>query len=100
MRERLIILLILLLTGYSGFSQTNEQNLLLYRGNREYKLKNYEEAQKYYEKALDAGSKDSKVHFNLGDAYYKQGKYDEAAKKFEELTTTTKKNNTPRTKTE
>jgi tetratricopeptide (TPR) repeat protein len=62
----------------------------LYEGNRQYKLRNYEEAQKYYEKAIEGGNTDYKTQFNLGDSYYQQGKFDDAAKKFEEIVETAK----------
>lgn len=83
-----IITLLLCFVAIDLIAQNN--NLSLYQGNQQYKLKNYELAQKYYEKAIEGGNSDFKTHFNLGDSYYKQGKYDDAAKKFEEIAETTK----------
>lgn len=90
MPNKLFYILILLLIGNNLFSQTNSNNLSIYEGNHQYKLKNYAEAQKYYEKAIENGNTDYKTQFNLGDTYYQQGKYDDAAKKFEEITETAK----------
>lgn len=90
MRNKLFYLLMFLFIGNELLAQTNPNNLSLYEGNRQYKLKNYKEAQKYYEKAIENGNTDYKTQFNLGDTYYQQGKYDDAAKKFEEITETAK----------
>lgn len=90
MRNKFYLYLIFLLTGSASFAQNNANNLSLYEGNRQYKLRNYEEAQKYYEKAIEGGNADYKTQFNLGDSYYQQGKFDDAAKKFEEIVETAK----------
>lgn len=87
MRNKLFYIFIFLLTGNILLAQ-QPNNLSLYEGNRQYKLKNYKEAQKYYEKAIENGNTDYKTQFNLGDTYYQQGKFDDAAKKFEEITET------------
>jgi tetratricopeptide (TPR) repeat protein len=90
MRNKIFILFIFLLAESASFAQNNANNLSLYEGNRQYKLKNYTEAQKYYEKAIEGGNSDYKTQFNLGDSYYQQGKFDDAAKKFEEIVETAK----------
>jgi len=90
MRNKFFHILFFLLLGNFSFGQEKANNLSLYEGNRQYKLKNYAEAQKYYEKVVESGSNDYKTHFNLGDTYYQQGKYDDAAKKFEEISETAK----------
>lgn len=90
MLNKSLILTLLLICSVWVSAQTQTDNVTLYQGNREYKLKNYEGAQKYYEKVIESGTADNKTHFNLGDTYYQQGKYDEAAKKFEEIAETAK----------
>lgn len=55
-------------------------------GNKQYEKKNYAEAEKNYSRALGKNKNSYKGAFNLGDAYYKQGKYEDAANQFQRLT--------------
>lgn len=73
------------LISLTAFSQTEEQKLIR-EGNKAYKEKKYADAQKDYLNALSKQSNSYRGAFNLGDAYYKQGKYKEAAEQFEMLT--------------
>src|ERR1035437_3980415 len=68
-----------------GFAQTDEQKLVR-DGNKKYNEKKYSEAEKNYLNALDKQSNSYRGAFNLGDSYYKQKKYKEAAEQFESLT--------------
>ncbi|CAN5611283.1 tetratricopeptide repeat protein [soil metagenome] len=52
-------------------------------GNQMYKDKKYSDAEVNYKKSLGANKDSKPAQFNLGDAYYKQGKYEDAAKQFE-----------------
>ena len=52
-----------------------------------YEAKKFSEAEKSYRTAVDKKKDSYKAIFNLGDAYYKQGKFKEAAEQFEILTT-------------
>jgi Ca-activated chloride channel family protein len=54
-------------------------------GNKAYVAGKYKEAEDHYQKSIDLKPDNFTGGFNLGDAYYKQGKYKEAAAKFEEL---------------
>jgi|SRR5687767_3403978 len=65
------------------FAQTDKK--LIREGNKSYDKKNYSDAEVNYKKSLSKNQKSYEGNFNLGDAYYKQGKYDEAAKQFELL---------------
>jgi Ca-activated chloride channel family protein len=58
---------------------------LIREGNKSYDNKKYSDAEVSYKKSLGKNQKSYEGNFNLGDAYYKQGKYDEAAKQFETL---------------
>jgi tetratricopeptide (TPR) repeat protein len=49
------------------------------RGNREYKTENFTEAEMNYRKALEEDPQSLKALYNLANALYKQGRYDEAA---------------------
>ncbi len=67
------------------FSQAQEKKPII-EGNKQYKKKNYTEAEKKYKEALSKNKNSYKGSFNLGDTYYKQGKYAEAAEQFQLLT--------------
>jgi Ca-activated chloride channel family protein len=73
---------ILLVTA--GYSQADEQKLVR-EGNKLYKDKKFSEAGKKYTDALGKKADSYRGAFNLGDAYYQQGKYKEAAEQFEML---------------
>ena len=77
----------------TAFSQDDEQKLVR-EGNKSYKDKKYADAQKNYLNALGKQSNSYRGAFNLGDAYYKQGKYKEAAEQFEMLTARKTSNDT------
>lgn len=55
-------------------------------GNDAYKKADYSSAEKEFSKAINKNKNSYKGSFNLGDAYYKQGKYEEAANQFQLLT--------------
>ena len=52
-------------------------------GNREFNKDNYTDAEANYKKALDKKNNMPQAIFNLGDAVYKQKRYDEAIKQFQ-----------------
>jgi tetratricopeptide (TPR) repeat protein len=52
-------------------------------GNKWYSASNPVEAETSYRKALDANKKSNEAAFNLGDALYRQEKYNKAAEQFE-----------------
>lgn len=66
------------------YSQSEKKHI--YDGNKSYDSKKYSEAEKNYRQALIKDKDSYKAAFNLGDAYYKQEKYDEAAEQFQLLT--------------
>lgn len=74
-----------LLPALSLFAQDDEQKLVR-EGNKKYKENKFTEAQKNYLEALGKKGNSYRGAFNLGDAYYKQGKYKEASDQFEMLT--------------
>lgn len=59
-------------------------------GNKEYEDKAYDESEVQYRKALEKDLSSYEGNFNLGDALYKQEKYEDASKKFSGLTSTEK----------
>lgn len=74
----------LLLSSLSAFSQKEKK--FIKEGNKLYTDKKYAEAEKSYKQGLVKNKDSYKAGFNLGDAYYKQGKYEEAAEQFQALT--------------
>ena len=85
-RKKYILSIGYCLLAIAVFSQTDEQKLVR-DGNKSYKEKKYTDAQKNYLNALGKKADSYRGTFNLGDAYYKQGKYKEASEQFEMLTT-------------
>lgn len=68
----------------TSFSQ--QEKKFIKEGNKQYDAKNYSEAEKNYSRGLNKNKDSYKSSFNLGDAYYQQGKYEEAAEQFQSLT--------------
>jgi Ca-activated chloride channel family protein len=56
------------------------------QGNKEYNDKAYEDSEIQYRKALEKDLSSYEANFNLGDALYKQEKYEDASRKFSGLT--------------
>lgn len=80
-----ILFIVCCLFSVSVFAQDDEQKLVR-DGNKKYKENKFSEAQKNYLDALGKKENSYRGAFNLGDAYYKQGKYKEASDQFEMLT--------------
>jgi Ca-activated chloride channel homolog len=79
----------LCLTALSGVAQNPKK--LLREGNKAYLAnKNYKKAEDLYKRALAADNKYNKAAYNLGAAYFKQGKFEEAAAQFEGIKNITK----------
>jgi tetratricopeptide (TPR) repeat protein len=68
----------------------SEANKNLEKGNTFYKSKKFNDAEVEYRKAIEKNQKGFEGKFNLGDALYKQGKYEDATKIFSELAATAK----------
>ncbi len=66
-----LLFLLLLLTGISPASQVDE---LMKQGNDFYQNKNYEQAVQSYEKLISEGYEGVSLFYNLGNAYYREGK--------------------------
>lgn len=84
LQEKAILVVITLLLSLSVFSQ--EEVPFIKKGNEAYKQKDYETATKQYEKSLEKKYDSHAGIFNMGNALYQQGKYDEAAEKYKTLT--------------
>jgi Ca-activated chloride channel family protein len=55
------------------------------QGNKEYKEEKFDESELLYRRALEKDRESYAGEFNLGDALYKQDKYEDAARNFERL---------------
>ena len=56
------------------------------KGNREYEKNKFSESEISYRKAIDKNKQSPDAVFNVGDALYKQNKFEEAGKQFVENT--------------
>jgi len=75
-----IIIIFSLVTAQSLFSQVEKKDMRL--GNRLYGKDKFLDSEVRYRKALEKNPNSVDAMFNLGDALYKQGKHEEAAKLF------------------
>lgn len=85
MWSRIILINIVLLLAMNGFAQ--KERKYIRQGNKEFEKQDYENSEVLYRKAMDLDEKKThKPLFNIGDALYKQEKYDDAASEFNNLT--------------
>lgn len=85
--NRLILILGLMLGGSSFFIASaqpfaNTEPAKIRQGNNRYKVGDFTGAEESYRSALEKNSNSDKGIFNLGDAYYQQERYEEAAQQF------------------
>ncbi|MFP4041448.1 MAG: tetratricopeptide repeat protein [Bacteroidales bacterium] len=66
-----------------GFSQSERKHIR--QGNDDFTEKNFVNSEVAYRRAVEENPESFEAHFNIGDALYKQEKYQEAAKQFSEL---------------
>ena len=84
MKEKIIILLVLL--GCSAFSFSQDQKGMrnnLREGNKEYRQEKYTEAEIAYRKSLEANVKSPEAAYNLGNSLLMQQKYQEAIEQYQ-----------------
>ncbi len=75
---KIIMIFFLLILTFQVYAQRSEIN----NGVDQYKSKKYADAEVNFMKGKEKDPQKFEAHFNLGDAYYKQGKYDESIKEF------------------
>jgi Ca-activated chloride channel homolog len=75
-----VLVLIPLLSG------AQPEKKYIRQGNREYGKEKFQESEVSYRRAVDGNNRSADAVFNIGDALYKQKKYEEAAKHFTENT--------------
>ena len=74
--------LIVTLFPLALFAQATHKPLVA--GDEEYDKANYKNAEKYYRTAADYEHSNPKALYNLGNALYQQGKWEDAAQRFEQ----------------
>ncbi len=80
-----ILVLITLLSASALTSLAQKERKLIREGNAFYEKGKYKEAEMNYRKALDADKNSTHGLFNLGDAVYQQGNFEESSKIFGNL---------------
>lgn len=84
MKQRNLLIIGLLIFINVGLYGQNDKRYIR-EGNKEFARENFEKSELSYRKALEVTKAPYNASFNIGDALYKQEKYDEAAKQFEQL---------------
>lgn len=69
--KRILLLFISILISVATFAQTQEY-AMVHQGNRAYSRGEWQQAEKYYRKALEINPKNARAMFNLGDTYLSQ----------------------------
>lgn len=87
-----LLLLLACISGLDSFAQAEKK--ILREGNRKYKTGKYGDAEKNYLQSINEKQGYLKAEYNLGNTYYKQGKYSEAADQFENVVKSTNNQDT------
>ena len=77
----IVMILITLLISSFGYSQSNRSTLN--NGVDKYDEKKYTDAEVEFRKVVENAPKNFEANYNLGNSYYKQGKYDDAIKSYQ-----------------
>ena len=80
------LLFCVLLLIISGTMNAQTEKKYIREGNREFEKNKFSESEISYRKAIDKNKQSPDAVFNIGDALYKQNKFDEAGKQFIENT--------------
>ncbi|MGC9375590.1 MAG: tetratricopeptide repeat protein [Bacteroidales bacterium] len=83
-RRNSILLFILALLALNTFAQ--QERKYIRKGNKEFEKGNFDDSEIFYRKAIDKKDDSYNASFNIGDALYKQEKYDDAIHQFSNLT--------------
>lgn len=83
-RRNSILLIILALLAVNTFAQ--QERKYIRKGNKEFEKGNFDDSEVFYRKAIDKKDDSYNASFNIGDALYKQEKYDDAINQFSDLT--------------
>ena len=86
MKVRVVIVVLFLFTG----AHAQNANTTIRRGNSAYQNKKFKDAEIDYKSALEKDAKNFAGNYNLGNAYYKQNKMEEARTQYMQSAGTTK----------
>jgi len=75
--------LILILLAVPSVAEAQNHRKFIREGNREYSKQRYDQSEVEYRRAIDVSPDAGKAVFNLGDALYRMGKFEEAGKEFD-----------------
>ncbi len=81
--KHISILVLIILVSNGMYSQKEKRYIR--QGTEDYLSKNYGNSEVSYQKAVTTNDESFEAKFNLGDAFYKQEKYDDAIKQFSDL---------------
>ncbi|WP_316815508.1 tetratricopeptide repeat protein [Pedobacter nyackensis] len=84
--KQLIIIIYIVLQGSLVFAQKEKK--YIHNGNKLYQQQKYAEAEASYRQSVEKTKESVAGNFNLGDALYKQKKFENAAQKFTEIANT------------
>lgn len=85
-RASLVFLIIMFSAeSFAQFSQTDKKYIR--KGNREYNRGNFSDSEIMYRKASDGDTRPPEATFNIGDALYRQNKFEDAGRQFADNTT-------------
>ncbi|HEX7494409.1 MAG TPA: tetratricopeptide repeat protein [Bacteroidales bacterium] len=79
-----LLISVLLITFTTLYAQTDKK--FIRKGNKEYNKSKYSDSEISFRKAIDKNKQSPDAVFNVGDALYKQDKFEEAGKQFVEST--------------
>ncbi len=80
LRKIFILYIVLILINFQAFSQSERKYLR--QGNSKYYEGNFNDSEILYRKALEKNNSSTSAIFNLGDALYRQNKFEDASKQF------------------
>jgi len=78
------IVLIIIILSCTAVVNAQKDKKYIRQGNREYSKKDYSQSEVSYRKAIDKNNQSPNAVFNIGDALYKQKKYEDAGNQFME----------------
>jgi len=84
-RNVLVHFILICVLGFSAFAQSEYK--LIRRGNKAYSKNDFLESEVQYRQALEKNKYSFKANFNLGDALYKQNKFNEADSIYKDINT-------------
>ncbi|MES2457979.1 MAG: tetratricopeptide repeat protein [Bacteroidota bacterium] len=79
------LILLVCIMAQAAIALGQKEKKFIHKGNELYLQKKYKEAEASYRQSVEKSKESVQGNFNLGDALFKQKKYDNAAKKFTDI---------------